>query len=189
MKAISLWQPWASLIAFQEKTIETRSWATGYRGLLVIHAAKIRTDREQVASLLNPAIRRALAAGQGTEVADFAALPFGRYVAVARLVSCARIVEDGSEIRLRNTQTDPGLLARYEARLRETDEEAFGHYADGRYAWLLDDVRPLPRPVVAAGQRQLWTPDAHHLVSIGEQIPGLTALSPRPEVPCQPVRP
>jgi len=36
MKAISLWQPWASMIASGKKTIETRKWATSYRGDLLI---------------------------------------------------------------------------------------------------------------------------------------------------------
>jgi len=36
MKAISLHQPWASMIAEGEKTIETRNWATKYRGPLLI---------------------------------------------------------------------------------------------------------------------------------------------------------
>jgi activating signal cointegrator 1 len=40
MKALTLWQPWASLVAFGVKTIETRSWSTKYRGPLAIHAAK-----------------------------------------------------------------------------------------------------------------------------------------------------
>lgn len=40
MKAISLWQPWASLVAVGAKKIETRSWATKYRGSLAIHATK-----------------------------------------------------------------------------------------------------------------------------------------------------
>jgi len=40
MKAISLWQPWASLMAHGRKTIETRSWKTSYRGPLLIHAAQ-----------------------------------------------------------------------------------------------------------------------------------------------------
>lgn len=39
MKAISLWQPWASLMVSGLKKIETRSWATNYRGPLLIHAA------------------------------------------------------------------------------------------------------------------------------------------------------
>lgn len=34
MKALTLWQPWASLVALSEKTIETRCWSTKYRGEL-----------------------------------------------------------------------------------------------------------------------------------------------------------
>src|SRR6266478_115294 len=40
MKALSLWQPWASLIYDGRKTIETRSWEMRHRGPLAIHAAK-----------------------------------------------------------------------------------------------------------------------------------------------------
>lgn len=40
MKALVVRQPWASLIASGEKTIEVRSWRTDYRGPLLICAAK-----------------------------------------------------------------------------------------------------------------------------------------------------
>lgn len=40
MKAISLKQPWANLIADGEKTIETRTWSTNYRGPLLIVSSK-----------------------------------------------------------------------------------------------------------------------------------------------------
>lgn len=40
MMALSLPQPWASLVADGAKRIETRSWGTPYRGPLAIHAAK-----------------------------------------------------------------------------------------------------------------------------------------------------
>lgn len=40
MRAISLWQPWASLVVLGAKKIETRHWSTNYRGPLLIHAAK-----------------------------------------------------------------------------------------------------------------------------------------------------
>ena len=40
MKAITIWQPWASLLACGGKRFETRSWATSYRGPIAIHAAK-----------------------------------------------------------------------------------------------------------------------------------------------------
>lgn len=47
MKAISLWQPWASAMAMGLKKNETRSWPTKHRGDLVICSAKkILTEAE-----------------------------------------------------------------------------------------------------------------------------------------------
>ncbi|WP_317633685.1 ASCH domain-containing protein [Lysinibacillus capsici] len=40
MKALTIKQPWATLIALGEKNFETRSWQTKYRGPLAIHAGK-----------------------------------------------------------------------------------------------------------------------------------------------------
>ncbi len=40
MKALSVKQPWANLIAAGDKTIETRTWATEYRGDLLIVSSK-----------------------------------------------------------------------------------------------------------------------------------------------------
>ena len=40
MKALSVKQPWANLIAAGDKTIETRRWATEYRGDLLIVSTK-----------------------------------------------------------------------------------------------------------------------------------------------------
>ena len=44
MKCLSIQQPWANLIINHGKPVENRTWATGYRGPLLIHAAK-RYDR------------------------------------------------------------------------------------------------------------------------------------------------
>ena len=40
IKALSVKQPWANLIASGEKTIETRLWETDYRGPLLIVSSK-----------------------------------------------------------------------------------------------------------------------------------------------------
>lgn len=45
--ALTVLQPWASLIALDEKQFETRSWSTPYRGTLVIHAGKSDLPFEQ----------------------------------------------------------------------------------------------------------------------------------------------
>jgi hypothetical protein len=44
MRALSYWQPWASLIYDLRKTIETRHWEMLYRGPLAVHAAQ-KVDR------------------------------------------------------------------------------------------------------------------------------------------------
>ena len=41
MKAITIKQPWASLIAAGLKDIENRTWKTNFRGRVLIHAAKV----------------------------------------------------------------------------------------------------------------------------------------------------
>jgi len=40
MKALSVKQPWANLIAAGEKAIETRTWATDYRGPILIVSSR-----------------------------------------------------------------------------------------------------------------------------------------------------
>jgi hypothetical protein len=41
MKALSVKQPWANAIAAGEKSIETRTWSTDYRGELLIVSSKL----------------------------------------------------------------------------------------------------------------------------------------------------
>ncbi|BBK30269.1 ASCH domain-containing protein [Stella humosa] len=45
MKALSIQQPWAWLISHGHKRVENRSWYTGYRGPLLIHAG-LRVDQD-----------------------------------------------------------------------------------------------------------------------------------------------
>ena len=45
MKAISLWQPWASLVVEGYKDVENRPWRSFYRGPLLIHAS-LKWDQE-----------------------------------------------------------------------------------------------------------------------------------------------
>ena len=46
MRVLTLREPWASLIAYGPKRIETRSWRSSYRGPLYIHAGAAAADRE-----------------------------------------------------------------------------------------------------------------------------------------------
>jgi hypothetical protein len=77
VKALSLWQPWASAIALGLKRIETRHWRTPYRGPLAIHAAKRWTADEREFHAVEH---------EGGRMP--AVLPLGAVVAVCRLVDC-----------------------------------------------------------------------------------------------------
>lgn len=40
MKVLTIKEPWATLILEGKKTIETRTWNTNYRGIILLHASK-----------------------------------------------------------------------------------------------------------------------------------------------------
>ena len=76
MKALTLIQPWATLIVAGHKSIETRSWRTPYRGPLLIHAGK-KVDRYFADWLIakgDPAAR------------DLEELPTGAILGIANIV-------------------------------------------------------------------------------------------------------
>lgn len=54
MKALTVRQPWASLIVRGGKDIENRNWATRYTGLVAIHssAKMARADMEDACALM-----------------------------------------------------------------------------------------------------------------------------------------
>lgn len=150
MKGLSLWQPWASLMAVGAKRIETRSWSTDYRGLVAIHAAKRFQEMERLL-VNNIHFYNALwpEYDLGTIDSDrprpdlvIKALPLGCFVAVGKLRHCLST----------NANLKP-------IPLRDSDEYHFGDYSENRWMWVFDEVWKLSSPVHAIGQRNLWTLD------------------------------
>lgn len=130
MKALTISQPYASLIASGEKWVENRSWFTNYRGPLAIHA------------------------GKGTQYlgrAEITNYPTGCVIAIAKLVACVHINEilrndASSEVRKRLI---PGTSRLW--------SEAFRHkHAEGPWCWILTDAHPLVDPVFISGKQGLW---------------------------------
>ncbi len=149
MKAITLHQPWASLIACGAKQIETRSWATKYRGPLAIHAGK-KDPREW----LHPCSDYDFVgvAEKALNGALFYELPRGAVIAIAELVDCFRVTGRAS-LKIGN---EKHALAVLENGMRITEKEfLFGDYSIGRYAWILANVRAI-EPVPAKGMQRLW---------------------------------
>ena len=131
MKCLTIRQPWATLIALGEKQIETRSWRTAYRGELAIHAGM----------QVNKAICRtepyqSLLARYGYTADN---LPTGKIIAVSRLADCCEVTPELAK------QGWPGC-----------NEYVFGNYAEGRYAWKLEEVVPLAHPIPAKGRLGFW---------------------------------
>jgi hypothetical protein len=151
VRAVTLHQPWASLVAVGHKTVETRSWSTKYRGPLAIHAGKdrrpSRTFEAQILSV--PAL-----SGRAWNE-----MPFGAVVALCELVDVVPadevrwISEDhGGWEEMRWCQVRVGLT---HTMIRE-DQRPLGEFGPGRFAWLLKDIKRLRSPVPATGRQGLW---------------------------------
>ena len=135
MKALTLTQPWATLVAIGAKGIETRSWKTSYRGPLAIHAAKGFPKYARKFTTL-PECYEAVRKCYAQNLKGVTAYPLSAVVATCRLIAIHPVEEVRDELT--------------------TQELSLGNYDSGRYAWVLDDVRQLPEPIPAKGAQSLW---------------------------------
>ncbi len=133
MKALTLTQPWGSLVALGEKRIETRSWSTKYTGLLAIHAAK-GYPKWAKETALNEPFRSSLRVSHANYC--YPELSVGHVLCIVNLMGCRR-TED-----IRHQLTEKEL--------------AFGDYSNGRFAWFLTIVQLYGKPIPAVGHLGLW---------------------------------
>lgn len=133
MKTLSIWQPWASLIAIGAKRVETRHWGTPYRGTLLIHASKRWTaaERDTHDDLIAFVLPQTFVKAMPDEP------PLGAVVAVAELYECVEMTES------------------YMACVPALEKE-LGGWEVGRFAWQLVNVRPLPTPFAARGAQGIF---------------------------------
>lgn len=169
MPVLTLWQPWASLVAVGVKSIETRSWAAPESlvgGRIAIHAAARKPPKCDPCN--GSGCGPGTASGAyvpcdwcgGTGVhglcAEVTDMPLGAIVATARLMACVPMYAD----RLPPTvcahlMVFPEALLLWSADVGElepvdvSDQLPFGDFRPGRWAWLLDDVQHLAEPVPA----------------------------------------
>lgn len=143
MRILSLWQPYASLIALGLKKHETRSWGTDYRGKLLIHATK--TQPICVTSVLE-SVALHMTLEQIDRVKSSLPLPQGCVVATADLTDC----------RMMNSKYST-ISEQVYAYINEQSplDLAVGDWQPGRYAWQLDDIIALPNPITWTGAQGL----------------------------------
>jgi hypothetical protein len=159
VKALTLWQPWADLVAVGAKTIETRSWSTSYRGPLAIHSAK-KIPAEGADLVASRPFLEEYCGRLGLPVAGVF-IPFfaerrGVVLATCELADVVP-VEDLVWKAKRGTDAAAGGWGRAPGRTyAEEAQRPFGDFSPGRYAWLLASIEPLDPPVPARGRQQLW---------------------------------
>jgi len=161
LPTITLQAPYGSLVAKGKKTIETRSWSTSYRGRLGIHQGKTWAPGwrgwfdgddwrcsalDDIGADLNEDVN-----GSGSYRVDRYTLPLGALVATAELVDVVPIcsIEDEDPPPcVAVGATDLTLWEVPDYWHHESDEVdishqlPFGDFTPGRYAWLLDDIKP-----------------------------------------------
>ena len=139
MKAITLHQPWASLIAEGIKTIETRSWAPprqliGQR--IAIHAGKHQARLPEAPEAWTPLIEASVKEQWRDTEGDIELtnIPTGAVVATAILYgNAAEIIDfDGSEHYIvRNHLGKRSMVL----------PDPYGDFSVGRWLWLLDGIQ------------------------------------------------
>jgi hypothetical protein len=154
MKALTLTQPWATLVAIGAKKIETRSWNRNYRGPLAIYTGKdtkfISMRGKDYICDEHPFRDVLMKAGtfpwKNNYPGDF---PLGFVIATCELISIKKIDE---------YDWLPGAVWKFGTRYwnGSEQEKAFGDYTQGRYMWFLANVKILPEPIAAKGALLLW---------------------------------
>ena len=138
MKCISLWQPWASLIALGSKRIETRGWSTKLRGEIAIHAA-LRRPLIELNSLLALDVFQQGLSDLSPHRITVDDLPFGAILATCKITD----VRHTEELRNRISP----------------HEFEYGDYRDNRFGWMLEDIRRLKEPIPIKGRQGLFNVD------------------------------
>lgn len=158
MRGLSLYQPWATLVAVGAKRIETRAWGTDYRGPVAIHATRLFPDDAILMCRQQPFRTALVRAG----VAVPADLPRGAVLAVAHLHRVGRITH----------RSDGGIYVHGHDLPESEQEIAFGDYTPGRFGWVFTNIRALPEAVTWRGAQGLWNvPDELLALIEGRQAP------------------
>ena len=163
MKALTIHQPWASLLARGAKRFETRSWATNYRGPIAIHASKKRVSGLDVLRMPVDAVADGLGVCRPCDTESSYSFweqcleneYYGAIIASAELIGCWLIYDCtssyGTGYGAKGIRADGGLII-----TPCCVEYQFGNFTTGRYAWEFSNMTLLPDPIPAAGRQGLW---------------------------------
>lgn len=149
LKAITLYEPWASLMAIGAKVNETRPVRTTHRGDIAIHAAKVSPNfSEDVAvDAINAFKSRGLVPSLNT---------LGCILAIVDVWD-VQPADNFFRQHLFNQEQHKELVAGGMIPLTE-EEYVFGGYAPGRWIYRTRNLRRLKNPVPTRGYQSIgWT--------------------------------
>jgi len=160
----SLLQPWASLMAFGAKHLETRSWYTDYRGDVAIASSKRWATEDLELAIEDDAMIRVW---NKNGVQRLRELPLGAVLAVQKLVDCVRTETVLALDAQRGSA--PLIVSGVQC---DDDELAFGNYGPKRWAWVYESPRQLETPVAVKGMLGLYALPATVLEAVWAQVDG-----------------
>lgn len=144
IKAISLHEPWASFIPMGLKKYETRSWYTSYRGPLLICSAKKTSNAQKLTH--NYIIHKYQQLLTETDnYVEWQDLPFG----------CAILYETAKPNALVNLTNCIRMTPQFINQQPEAEIDT-GDWKVGRFAWQLDNIRPITPPIKVIGKQGLF---------------------------------
>ena len=127
MKVLSLKEPYATLIKEKKKLVETRSWNTKYRGELYIHVSSSKIDKVDL---------------NNRELMNLVNddLSFGYIICKCNLIDTIKMTKE------------------YVHNMKKNNPQEYlcGDYQEGRYAWILEDIKVLDKPIKAKGKLGIW---------------------------------
>lgn len=148
MKAITVWQPWASLIAIGAKPYEFRKWSApkGVRGRIAIHAGSRKPKPAEIRALLIQLRGKDPGrAGLRPELA----IPFlerlRENIDLAPLAHVVAIAVLGVPVRADEVMGELGVVI--------NDSDRAAHF---NFAWPLTAIEEMRPPVPARGAQGFW---------------------------------
>ena len=160
MKALTIRQPWATLIALRQKQIETRGWSTRHRGPIAIHAGKARPEPgEQIGDFMVCSYDGDLYLQTACVAYE---LTLGAVIATVQLVDVVptervAFVPDRQGFFKGRSWVRGAEAPGVEIGVRALETELqYGDFGPGRYAWLLEDVQFVLPPREVPGRQGLW---------------------------------
>jgi hypothetical protein len=145
MQALTIHEPWATLLVKGKKQFETREWQRNYRGLLAIHSGK-----------------------QSVDIEDY---PLG----LSEILDDSKITQDNlnnnkQKIIAIATLKDIHLMTDKFINEQSELERLTGFWEPRRFAWELTNIKLLPEPIAARGMPGLWTVPDNIYVQIQQQL-------------------